>query len=305
MRSLLFVLSTSIVATLWISGSMWSSARETSLSEVADYAYPESSSRFLENMGFLPNDSLLGFVRIKEGDFLMGSDRLIDPLFFDNEIWPNESPKKIRGLPEFYIGRYEVTVGQFNEFLEDTGYLLEISGESFEHPVSEISWPDAIAYTRWIDEKLRTWPGVPTTIRDLLEKGWTITLPSEIQWEKAARGEDGRRYPWGPDPRNDKGNYNGQKSLSVGSFPCGECVYGLFDMSGNVWEWTRSPYRDYPVQASSDQLNLDLAGDALWVMRGGSFADTERYVRSATRGAADPGVRRPFIGFRISLSGFY
>ena len=76
-------------------------------------------------------------------------------------------------------------------------------------------------------------------------------------------------------------------------------------MSGNVWEWTRSPYRDYPVQASSNQLNLDLAGDALWVMRGGSFADTERYVRSATRGAADPGVRRPFIGFRISLSGFY
>jgi formylglycine-generating enzyme required for sulfatase activity len=71
-------------------------------------------------------------------------------------------------------------------------------------------------------------------------------------------------------------------------------------MSGNVWEWTRSPYQPYPFDTGNDRDGLD--ADALWVMRGGSFADAERNVRAATRGGGDPGVRRPFIGFRVAIS---
>jgi formylglycine-generating enzyme required for sulfatase activity len=71
-------------------------------------------------------------------------------------------------------------------------------------------------------------------------------------------------------------------------------------MSGNVWEWTRSPYRPYPYTEAGRAE--DPAADALWVMRGGSFADPPRNIRTAVRGGADPGVRRPFIGFRIALT---
>jgi formylglycine-generating enzyme required for sulfatase activity len=304
MRPLFFLLATSIMATIWLSSSFWSNTREANLSGAIDHSEPESTGRFLQSVGFLPNDSLLGFVRVEEGDFLMGSDPLRDSLFFPNEIWPDKSPKQIRELPEFYMGRYEVTIGQFREFKKETGYPLNISGESLEHPVSGVSWPDAIAYALWVDEKLRGWSEVPSKLRELLEEGWMVSLPSEMEWEKAARGKDGRRYPWGDKLEDDSGNFRTQETVRVGSLACTECVYGLSDMSGNVWEWTRSSYRDYPITNTSNSLNVDLERDALWVMRGGSFADTERYVRSATRGAADPGVKRPFIGFRLALSRF-
>jgi formylglycine-generating enzyme required for sulfatase activity len=87
--------------------------------------------------------------------------------------------------------------------------------------------------------------------------------------------------------------------MPVGSFSCPECAFGLFDMSGNVWEWTRSPYQPYPYDTADDREGL--AADALWVMRGGHFGDPEQYVRTAVRGGADPGVHRPFIGFRLAL----
>ena len=73
-------------------------------------------------------------------------------------------------------------------------------------------------------------------------------------------------------------------------------------MSGNVWEWTRSPYQRYPYDPTDEREDLD--ADALWVMRGGHFGDPERYVRAAIRGGADPGARRAFIGFRVVVSRF-
>ena len=87
--------------------------------------------------------------------------------------------------------------------------------------------------------------------------------------------------------------------MAVGTIPCPECPFPVLDLSGNVWEWTRSPYRPYPFRSGID--DVDLAAEALWVMRGGSFGDPEQMIRAANRGAADPGARRPFLGFRVAL----
>lgn len=134
----------------------------------------------------------------------------------------------------------------------------------------------------------------------LLDAGRRVTLPDEAQWEKAARGTDGRIFPWGNEPMRDRANYRGSSTMKVGSFECAECAFGLSDMSGNVWELTRSPYRPYPFDPHLE--NVDLDADALWVMRGGAYGDPEQNVRTAIRGGADPGARRPFIGFRIALT---
>ena len=261
-------------------------------------------SGFRSDAWFLPDDELLGFVEVSAGPFLMGSDPGIDPLAFDNEWWPGARPQATVDVAAFYVGRYEVTVAQFAAFVEETGYRTD--PEAFQgppdHPVAAVSWTDALAYARWLETTLGEWPETPPELSRLLSDGWRISLPTEAEWEKAARGSDGRIYPWGHEPRRDRANYQGRSTTPVGSFECPECPFGLFDMSGNVWEWTRSPYQAYPYNEANDREGLD--ADALWVMRGGAFNDTERNVRTGIRGGADPGVRRPFIGFRLVITRF-
>jgi len=259
---------------------------------------------FRSDAWYLPDDELLGFVEVPAGPFLMGSDPAIDALAFDNEWWPGARPQVTLDIPTFYIGRYEVTVAQFTTFVEETGYRVddEALGRAPDHPVGYVSWTDALAYAHWLETALEAWPEIPPELRRLLDDGWRISLPSEAEWEKAARGSDGRVYPWGDEPRQDRANYGGRSTTPVGSFQCSECPFGLLDMSGNVWEVTRSPYQAYPYDESDDREGLE--ADALWVMRGGGFNDPERNIRAAIRGGADPGVRRPFIGFRLVISPF-
>jgi formylglycine-generating enzyme required for sulfatase activity len=221
---------------------------------------------------------------------------------FDNERWsPLEGEGRV-DVPAFYIARHETTVGQFAAFAHDTTWTIHpqtLAGPS-THPVTFVSWPDALAYCRWLSNTLERSPTTLPRLRALLREGWRVSLPTEAEWEKAARGPDRRRYPWGNEPLRSQANYEGTSTTPVGRFACGECPYGLSDMSGNVWEWTSSPYQPYPYDPTDDRANLD--ADALWVMRGGHFGDGPRLVRTTTRGAADPGARRPFIGFRVALS---
>ena len=263
---------------------------------------PEEVPGFLAEAWQLPDDPLLGFVEIAAGSFLIGSDAVIDPMAFDIERWSSTNAQAVLELPTYYIGRFEVTVAQMRSFVQATGYPIDgqaLSGAP-GHPATFISWPDALAYSRWLDEVLRTSPDTPEVLSTLLEDGGQVTLPTEAEWEKAARGSDGRIYPWGSEPRPDRATYQARGTTAVGSHQCPECPFGLSDMAGNVWEWTRSPYQPYPYDPIDDFE--DLENESLWVMRGGSFTDPAHFVRGANRGGADPGARRAFIGFRIAIS---
>jgi formylglycine-generating enzyme required for sulfatase activity len=261
---------------------------------------------------FLPDEGLLGFVEVPAGPFLMGSDPAVDPAASPNERWPGARPQRTVDLPAFYIGRFEVTVAQFWAFVEETGYgagdeaLMGVLWNSRlsipDHPVAYVSWTAALAYARWLEATLEAWPETPPELARLLSDGWRISLPTEAEWEKAARGSDGRVYPWGNAPRQDRANYERRGTVSVGTFECPECPYGLLDMSGNVWELTRSPYEAYPYDVSNDRE--DLAADPLWVIRGGSFGDPGRDVRTGIRANTESAVRRPFLGFRLVITRF-
>lgn len=233
-----------------------------------------------------------GFVEIPAGPFTMGADRATDPQAFDNERWSPAHPVGVLELPAFYIAQREVTVAEFTKFAHATQWPADPRSLSApaDHPVTHVSWTDAVAYCRWLE----------STIKESVPAGWRVTLPTEAEWEKAARGTDGRMFPWGNEPRRDRANFGSAGPRPAGQIACPECAHGLSDMSGNVWEWTRSPYQPYPYDASNDRAGLDQ--DALWVMRGGHYGDQLPMLRTTTRGAAEPGARRPFIGFRVVIT---
>ena len=245
---------------------------------------------------------MAGFVEIPAGPFVMGADPSRDPQAFDNERWSSAQGEGTVDLPAFFIARQEVSVAQFAMFARDARFAADeraLAGPP-DHPVTFVSWPDALAYCRWLEGVLKKRPDTPAPIAKALREGWRVTLPAEAEWEKAARGGDRRMFPWGNEPKRDRANYENKGTTPVGHFACPECAYGLSDMSGNVWEWTRSPLQPYPYDPSDDRANLDT--DALWVMRGGHYGDPPRLIRTTARGAAEPGARRPFIGFRVALS---
>ncbi|HID51452.1 MAG TPA: hypothetical protein EYP41_05380 [Anaerolineae bacterium] len=260
--------------------------------------------RFREDAWFLPDEPLLGFVEIPAGPFWMGSDKAQDPQAEGNEI-----PQHQLDLPAFYIARYPVTVAQFRAFVDQGGYELETErglhgGEN--HPVVYVSWRDALAYCQWLTERLRQWPDTPTALRELLQNGGCITLPSEAEWEKAARGHDKRIYPWGNDFDVDYANVKetGIGATSpVGAFPGGVSPFGLLDMSGNVWEWTRSHYEEYPYVLDDGREDLT-ASDKVWrVLRGGSCYFDAATARCPRRNFIDlPYVRYNLIGFRVAVA---
>lgn len=266
-----------------------------------DTVQHEPLEGFRADAWYLPDDELLGFVEVPGGQFLMGSTTR-DTLAFDNERWEGSETQQSVDVPTFFVGRYEVTVAEFRAFVEATGHTTDPQSlrEPPSYPVTSVTWSDALAYARWLDKTLREWDGTPPKIKEMLAAGGKVTIPNETEWEKAARGTDGRVYPWGTEPRRDRANFQSSRIAPVGSFACPECPFGLSDMSGNVWEWTRSPFLDQRHGAKEPPANLQ--ADPIFVIRGGSFGDPPRLVRVALRGGGDPSVRRPFIGFRVVIS---
>ena len=225
-------------------------------------------------------------------------------------------------MPRYFIGRYPVTVAQFQAFVEDIQVELEdrdaLRGIA-SHPVVTVSWHEALKYCRWLTEKLRGWDETPEPLAKLLRQGegdgrpWQVTLPSEAEWEKAARGTDGRRYPWvGEVDANlaNSGLTEIGRTTAVGSFPGGESPYGVADLSGNTWEWTRSVWTEdyskpedrYPARHVKD---VKAKKDSPRVLRGGAFNLNPRNLRSAYRNSHHPNNRNRNNWFRVVVSTFF
>ncbi len=221
-------------------------------------------------------------VWIPEGAFLMGSDKSNDPRAKDNEL-----PQQSITLPGYWIGRYPVTVAQWKVFVKESGYKSDDKSlqDPDTHPVRYVNWNDTMAYCKWLSEK----------------SGLPVTLPSEAEWEKAARGTDGRIYPWGNE--FDKNKCNTYESIigtttPVGTYsPAGDSPYGCTDMAGNVLEWMRSKYEAYPYNLDDGRKDLEGTDDR--VVRGGSCVGFQVVARPSYRHYGNPFNRLISLGFRV------
>ncbi len=248
--------------------------------------------RFDPDHWYLPREEKFGFVEIPAGPFRMGSTKE------DKDAQDREQPQHEVTLPAYFIARYPVTVAQFRAFVEDSGFepgnrncLRSLPN----HPVVYVSWHEALAYCRWLSEKI----------------GKEVSLPNEAEWEKAARGTEECMYPWGNEAYPDKANYyeTGIGTTSaVGCFPGGASPYGCLDMSGNVWQWTRSlydkyPYPDDPKKRAARENLEDTSGSC--VLRGSSFGYNARYARCAVRFNYYPVNRYFDLGFRVIAASLF
>ncbi len=203
----------------------------------------------------------------------------------------NEYPQQTVLLPDFRITRTPITNRQYQAFVDATAYPAPghwSQGRAplalLDHPAVYVDWHDAQAFCAWAD----------------------VRLPTEAEWEKTARGNDGRPWPWGAQlPDGTRANFaqdmNRGGSMPVVSYPDGASCYGVLDLAGNVWEWVSSAYRPYPYAQADGREASDLAEQR--VLRGGSFySDEPRYLRCATRSMSYPHRRRDHIGFRVAHS---
>jgi formylglycine-generating enzyme required for sulfatase activity len=223
----------------------------------------------------------------------------------DDEINDTLTP-----TPEFYIARYPVTVAQFRAFVEATGFAIgdgDALADVDSRPVRRVSWHEALAWCDWLNEMLATSPacaGSPIA-RLVREHGWRVALPSELEWEKAARGglagsgfSLARRCR--SEPRELRDSQIGDTSV-VGCFAANG--FGLFDMVGNVWEWTRSLYAGLSLRSCRPEARGPEGGGrrAERVVRGGSWNLLRVLARCACRYRIRPGVRDGDLGFRVVL----
>jgi len=221
-----------------------------------------------------PKDGM-EFVYVPAGAFTMGSDDEKD----------EEKPAHQVTLDGCWIGKTEVTIGQFRKFVKASGYQpqgkWEESGEDERLPVASVTWADAVAYCKWAG----------------------CRLPTEAEWERAARGADGRRYPWGKrwDPAKANTSDEGPKHATpVGTYAEGASPYGCLDMAGNVWEWCSSLHKPYPY-ADGDGRE-DPAAEGPRVFRGGSWLYDGDHARAAYRNGAAPDYTDDNLGFRCAMS---
>ncbi|MFC1564978.1 formylglycine-generating enzyme family protein [candidate division KSB1 bacterium] len=264
----------------------------------------------------LVNDGYGDYLFVPAGTFVMGDEY--------DEGDPDEVPAHEVSLKDYYIGKYKITNGEYKKFIDDGGYSQEkywnaggfgeygsrprywdserfrggeLSGnENF--PVVGVNWFEAMAYCAWLSEKT----------------SHIYRLPTEAEWEKAARGNDGRRYAWGSEINGHYANYEFsggpyEGGLSPVGFYDGEehegyatnsnmSPYGVFDMVGNVWEWCLDWYAsDYYTESLQSSPGGPETGSSR-VLRAGGWVDSAYYHRCANRNSSFPENRNPIQGFR-------
>ncbi|MHB1457566.1 MAG: formylglycine-generating enzyme family protein [Armatimonadota bacterium] len=251
-----------------------------------------------------PKDGAV-MVWVRAGEFIMGSTDAqattelkklpIVQQELDKSVFDNETPQQRVYLDSYWMYKCEVTVAQYQKFCKATNRKMPEPPEwgwIWNHPIMNVSWQDAADYAKWAG----------------------VSLPTEAQWEKAARGTDGRIYPWGNewDAKKCATNLRGwpNSTTIVGSYIAGASPYGCMDMAGNVWEWCSdlySPnyYKTVPVRNPTGPA---LPEPGAHVLRGGSWDfGNEGDFRCAFRGYADPTNPIPFRlqrynnGFRCAM----
>jgi formylglycine-generating enzyme required for sulfatase activity/tRNA A-37 threonylcarbamoyl transferase component Bud32 len=240
---------------------------------------------------------------VPAGEFLMGSANS------DGDAWEDEKPQHTVYLDSFWIDKTEVTNAQYRECVLVGACTAPSNSGSYSHdsyygnsaydnyPVIYVNWNQAKAYCTWAGAR----------------------LPTEAEWEKAARGTDGRTYPWGDTFDGSKLNFCDQNcafdwkdtnandgyadTAPIGSYPAGASPYGALDLAGNVWEWVNDWY-DAGYYGRSPAVNpLGPASGSSRVLRGGSWSSIGRVVRAAKRFGGDPSGSFNFVGFRCARSG--
>jgi formylglycine-generating enzyme required for sulfatase activity/uncharacterized caspase-like protein len=282
-----------------------------------------------EPAAVVKSDDGAEMVLVKAGEFSMGnSGAEVERLKEEckklgsteaqcKDWYERESPRHRVVLDAFHIDRYEVTNALFERFVRATSHSttaesqgsgwvwqqkdgkwqwVEVKGASWRaptgsgsssesnHPVVQVSWPDADAYCRWAGKR----------------------LPTEAEWEKAARGTDGRRYPWGEDwePARANGNMSVKTTRPVGSYPNGVSPYGAHDMAGNVAEWVSDWFDASYYQQSPERNPKGAASGQSRVLRGGSWYFNPIGLRTAYRDYDSPDDRLTLVGFRCARGAF-
>lgn len=233
-----------------------------------------------------------GMVKVPAGEFIMGSSNS------DSASNADEQPQHTVYLPTFYIGQYPVTIADYKKYNQNNSSKnFDSDGLLDNQPITNISWKEALEYANWLG----------------------VSLPSEAEWEKSARGNDGRHYPWGNSWHPGYANtfeywQGGRGALSkmirktsnanitaVDVFArFNISPYKCVDMVGNVWEWTRSTYFKYPYITSDGREIIDIS--QRFVLRGGSFEETHQNARCFSRLAVGMNFPAKNRGFRIAIS---
>lgn len=243
-----------------------------------------------------PRDGAV-MVWVPGGPFVMGldeadADTVARHLGFQSgkDLWAWDSyPKRKVHVDGFFIDKHEVTVARWQQFVRASGHRSK-STETSRHfdqpekqdlPAGEITWAEAKAYAQWAGRR----------------------LPTDAEWEKAARGTDGRLYPWGNDPPTlEHGHFGGKKErpllyTRVGASPKGASPYGVLDMVGNQYEWTADWMEPYPGNPQADKMK-DYAGKKNVSLRGGSWYHGWISFCAAKRFGLRPDETYYHVGFR-------
>ena len=242
-----------------------------------------------------PNRLDLEMVRIPAGEFTMGTSRAYASA--------DRSPQHVVFLGTYQIGKFEITNKQYHEFIMAGGYRKRevwtpegwqfitqnqivapaawnlIGFNNPSQPAVGMSWYEAAAFAKWAGKR----------------------LPTEAEWEKAARGTDGRVYPWGEDISVTAVYYNAMvRPQTVGSYPAGKSPFGLYDVAGNVWEWVQDWYDPNIYKNRSNDIPSGPVLGEHRVMRGGGWDSNRRHMQCTYRQREKPTWRRLNTGFRVA-----
>jgi formylglycine-generating enzyme required for sulfatase activity len=258
------------------------------------------------------------FIAIPAGAFLMGTpERALSVLAKayggTRESYREEAPEHSVDLPAFAIARTPVTNALYAAYAAAAGARAPITWRGgqppeflLDHPVVDVSWDEANAFCAWLNarmknEELRIENELARQSVSILSSQPSIRLPTEAEWERAARGVDGRTFPWGDEWDSARANTRDGGSggtTPVGAYPAGASPAGCLDMAGNVWEWTASLDALYPYARGDGREEPRAPGRR--ILRGGCYANPHGFARCACRFRLLPNVRNPFLGFRLA-----